>query len=242
MVAKSYQNNKILSEPFMENGRMYVFIETKSNPKKQVRWYDEKEYGKLYGKTPTSPKPAPVAIKRSFGPVKEVLGFGKGHIYIFTNVLDEYEDFFNRSPARYHRLFGWYVFEESEMPQLPAGVEMKPLYWDAVGGDDGYLRSDPEVKAAVDEILYPPSDSKFQGKLDERIERTVTILGAKKIEGQYGTSTFYLFEDAEGNRYTWTTSSREWPIGASKRIKGTVKGHAKARNEERTILTRCTEV
>lgn len=241
MVAKSYQNYKILCEPFIENGRSYVYVETKSNPKKQVRWYDEKEYGKMYGTAPASTQTV-VAKQRSFGPVKEVLGFGKGHIYIFTNVLEEYEDFFRRSPARYHRLFGWYIFEASEMPTLPTGVEAKPLYWKDVGGEDGYLLTDNEVKQAVDAILYPPSNSKFQGKLDDRIQRSITILAAKHIEGQYGTSIFYLMEDADGNRYTWTTSSREWAVGTKLTIKGTVKGHAKARNEERTVLTRCKEV
>ena len=49
MVAKSYQKLKIVKEPYMANGKMYVQVEMGNGAHKQVRWYSDKEYAKYYG-------------------------------------------------------------------------------------------------------------------------------------------------------------------------------------------------
>ena len=39
MVAKTYQSWKKLSEPFMENKRLYIMVERPKGGEKKVRWY-----------------------------------------------------------------------------------------------------------------------------------------------------------------------------------------------------------
>ena len=49
MVAKSYQGLEILCEPYeLAKGRLYVKVRTKSGANKEVRWYTEAEYAKMY--------------------------------------------------------------------------------------------------------------------------------------------------------------------------------------------------
>ena len=46
MVAKTYQSWKKLSEPFMENKRLYIMVERPKGGEKKVRWYNEAEYAR----------------------------------------------------------------------------------------------------------------------------------------------------------------------------------------------------
>ena len=49
MVAKSYQNLQRICEPYESKGRMYVKVLTAAGREKEVRWYTEREYMKIYG-------------------------------------------------------------------------------------------------------------------------------------------------------------------------------------------------
>ena len=101
MVAKSYQNRKIVSEPFSENGRLYVILDNN----KKVRWYSEKEYIKMY----PNEKPQ----DKSEDNLDKVLGFVKSFIYL---VKAEDEDILKTSNARYCRWWGWYVPSDEIIP------------------------------------------------------------------------------------------------------------------------------
>ena len=57
MVAKSFQNMEMLTEPFEENGRMYIKVRNpKTGTERKVRWYTEKEYNKMYPDSVVSQK------------------------------------------------------------------------------------------------------------------------------------------------------------------------------------------
>ena len=49
MVAKSYQNMEIVSDVYMVSGRKYVKVRDNKGAEKQVRWYSDAEYAKMYG-------------------------------------------------------------------------------------------------------------------------------------------------------------------------------------------------
>ena len=58
MVAPSFQAMTILSEPYTKNGKSYIDVRNeKTKTIRSVRWYDDKEYARAYGKatkaTPT---------------------------------------------------------------------------------------------------------------------------------------------------------------------------------------------
>lgn len=83
-VAKSYQALTQIGEPYELNGKMYVKVQAKSGAK-QVRWYTDREYAKMY--------PEDKSVLTSFGEdkkkspywrsQKDVLGFEEGFIWIF---------------------------------------------------------------------------------------------------------------------------------------------------------------
>ena len=99
MVAKSYQNRKIVSEPFSENGKLYVILDNN----KKVRWYSEKEYMKMY------PNEKPESVDDR----KNILGFIKSFVYL---VEAEDEEILKASNARYCCWWGWYVPSDEIIP------------------------------------------------------------------------------------------------------------------------------
>lgn len=237
MVAKSFQSMTIINEPYMVNGKMYVQVKNeKTGNTRQVRWYTEEEYAKMY------PEAKPVD-KNFFKPQKEVFGFDKGYITIFKGDTYANLEWFQKSIARYTRYWGWYIISTEEIPvDLPAGVDPIQLNWELVGNEDGSLKIESEVKRAVESLIYDEGISEYIGSIGERIEVTVTVTAARELDGYYGRSTMHTMEDEDGNVYVWTTGAKNWTVGSIKTIKGTIKDHKTFRNVKQTILTRCMEV
>lgn len=235
MVAKSYQKLKILSdEPYAKaNGKLYVKVMMKGGSEREVRWYNTEEYAKMYPGESVDPK-------MSFNQ-KNMLGFQKGYITIFKGNQEKYEDWFDNSIARYCRHWGWYVVSADTIPfDLPTGLEPVELKWEMVGcGTD--LKNDEEVRAAVQSLLSGSHPSTFQGKADERVELTLTVIKSEQTENYFGKKAHHLFEDEYGNRYVWDTAAKFWAEGSVKRVRATIKEHKVINNIQTTVLTRCME-
>lgn len=235
LVAKSYQNLEQICEPYTVNGRMYVKVRTKSGTEKQVRAYSEKEFARLWGDTPQTSQSS--QNKK----LKDVLGFTKGYITIFAGETYAALEWFRYSPARFHKLFGWYFTSTEELPQdVPSCIEPKQLLWTKVAKDDNTLLPDAAVLAAVNELIYPPSTSQFIGEVGERIERVLTVKRAIPIEGNYAPSTMHVMIDEESNEFVWVTSARTLEQGMIYNVRGTVKAHKVYQRTRQTYLTRCT--
>lgn len=235
LVAKSYQNLEQICEPYTVNGRMYVKVRTKSGTERQVRAYSEKEFARLWGDTPQTSQSS--QNKK----LKDVLGFTKGYITIFAGETYAALEWFRYSPARFHKLFGWYFTSTEELPQdVPSCIEPKQLLWTKVAKDDNTLLPDAAVLAAVNELIYPPSTSQFIGEVGERIERVLTVKRAIPIEGNYAPSTMHVMIDEESNEFVWVTSARTLEQGMIYNVRGTVKAHKVYQRTRQTYLTRCT--
>lgn len=237
MVAKSYQELEIVGEVFKSAGRQYVNVKLKSGKIKAVRWYEEKEYRKMYPDTPvitTTSTPT-----RS---VKEALGFTNDYITIFRGDTYAEIDWFHSSNARYARWWGWYIVSTEEIPaDLPAGIETIRLPWSAVGLDSGELKPEQSIKEAVEALIYEPSSSEYIGQIGERLEMTLTVEKAVVLEGEH-PSTLHVMRDECGNCFVWTTAAKNWAVGSTHHIRGTVKEHRTYKGEKQTVLTRCMEV
>lgn len=160
MVAKSYQNMAQIGEPYLKKGRMYVRVQ-QGTVQREVRWYTEEEYAKMYG----------IKIAKPVTPQKKILGFENGYITIFKGDTYANLEWFQRSIARYHKIWGWYVVSTEAVPfDLPVGLTPVTLDWDAVGSPDGVLYDDESVRKVVDDLLYEKSNSKFQGSINERLD------------------------------------------------------------------------
>ena len=142
LVAKTYQGLPVVQEPYEKNKKMYCKVRLKSGSEKEVRVYSQKEYEKMY--------PAPPA---KWKPQRELLGFGEdGFILIFNN-KPEFEEFYEKGPFRYHRIFGWYLPGNEIVPALLPGIVPKVLSWEIVGGNDGELIEEVALTKAFNKFI-----------------------------------------------------------------------------------------
>jgi hypothetical protein len=245
MVAKSYQGLKQLTEPYKHNGKMYVTIETKSGACKDVRWYSEAEYAKMYPDVKTAFTNDPF-----YRTQKDVLGFEKGYITIFKGVTANNEEWFeHKQECRWARNWGWYVPSTIAVPcDYPQGVQEIKLIWDNVGGEDGRLLIEDEVRKAVGKALLAATAKttvvpKPQWKIGERLDLVVKVIGKQTEENKhYNSKThFYELQDQKGNYYKWKTAAKDWSVGSKHHIRGTVKDFDELNGEACTVLTRCLE-
>lgn len=229
-VAKSYQRFNIVSGPYSVNGRMYVKLDNG----KQVRWYTDAEYAKMYGDAPAVPQKPKTE--------KEALGFAEGFITIFKGDTYAAIEWFRASVCKYNKIFGWYVPSTEEIPcDIPIGLEPIRIEWDCVSAEDGVsLRSESFAKEYAQQFLFEPSLSEFLGEVKDRLELEVTVKKAVELNGFYGRSTMHIMEDAVGNVLVWTTSAKTLVEGNQYNLRGTVKAHSIYKNTKQTVLTRCT--
>lgn len=236
MVAKSYQKLQQLGEPFQVGDKMYVNVQMKTKVK-AVRWYSEKEYKRLYGSSAV-----PASTDPYFKPQRDVLGFSAGYIYIFQNGMDEDDEYFKPSSARYAKWWGWYFVSTEPLPSnLPFGYNPVKLFWKEVGGSDGVLYSDEKVQEAVNRTLYPEETGKFVGNIGDRLELTLVVEKAIPFESQFGHSTMHVMKSAVGETFVWCTSAKSWAVGSEHTLRGTVKEHKIYNNIAQTVLSNCRE-
>lgn len=233
MVAKSYQHLQTLSDPYESKGRMYIKVRTAQGFEKQVRWYTEDEYYKMYPEEKKVNDPY-------YRSQKDVLGFENGFITIFKGNTFDAKDYLKEHGARYTKFWGWSFGSTVELPEdLPETLEPIRLEWSAVGLDNGNLKPEDQVKEAVDSVVCDPSPSEFVGEINERLDLNVRIKAAIELEGYYGKSTMHIMEDDAENVYVWTTSAKYLNPESWYHIRGTVKDHRVYKNTKQTVLTRC---
>ena len=234
-VAKSYQSLKINDEPYTLNGRQYVHVVTKTGSLKQVRWYSDAEYRRMY---PEDAK----KLQKAFKTQKQVLGFDEGYITIFKGNTYEDKEYFKFNSARYNKFWGWYFISTEPLPDdIPDDVEAVRLDWSLVGNDDGTLKNESEVIAAVENLIYDADDSEYVGNIGDKITVTVVVEKNVQLDGYYGPSSMHIMRDEIGNCYVWTTTAKNWEVGSEHTIIGTIKDHKTYRNVRQTVLTRCRE-
>lgn len=129
MVAPSFQSFEFLTEPYSSNGKMYIRVRNpKTGTERQVRWYDDAEFRKLYPKEKVEIK------NKYYRPRKEVLGFDKGYITVLAGAdLDKHAEWLAAAKARYHKQWGWYIISTEAIPENhPKEITMKKLLWEEV--------------------------------------------------------------------------------------------------------------
>ena len=235
-VAKSYIGLTQTCEPYMgDNNRWYVKVILKSGKEKEVRWYTDYEFEKMYNAVPEEKKP-----NEAVESIKKALGFENGFITIFRGDQESNNDWFKFSNARWAKWWGWYVASTEEVPeQLPFGIEPVKLYWADISTAEGFKPED-KLKAIVDSLLYGESDSQFVGRIGERLELIVKVDKAIPFDSAYGKTTMHIMHDDCGNEFIWTTGSKTLTVDNQYSMRGTVKDHRVYKGSNQTILTRCS--
>lgn len=144
MVAKSYEGLPQNGDPFEENGKWYVYITTKKGLEKKVRWYSIPEYKKLY--------PNEVVEDPYARPLKEVLGFKEGYVYLLKGDRAEFEKFSKTGAMRYNTVIGWFVCldDNSAVPEIFQKIR---LNWPAIATDDNTLRDPACIRDVVIQLV-----------------------------------------------------------------------------------------
>lgn len=237
-VAKSYQGLEIVQGEHKKNGKSYVIIKTKSGGLKQVRWYTNDEYAKMYPEVVEDKSMTP-----GYKPQKIVLGFEKGYITIFKGAKEEHEEWFRQSICRFAKWWGWYVPSDKEVPKdLPSGVQPVRLDWNGMGTDEDRLDKSTVVTKHVQATLSKFATSQRQGNIGDRLtELVVNIIQRIESENRYGKSFEYIMKDRKGNYYKWVTAAKDWEVGTHHIIRGSIKDFGEFEGEPLTILTRCME-
>lgn len=232
-VAKSFANLTQITEPYYIDGKQYVKVQNSHGFIRQVRWYTDYEYAKMYNKEEIS--------KDKKLNKKDALGFMNGYITIFKGNTYALKDWLKNQGAKYKPLWGWYFPSDVKLPErFPEGIEPKKLLWDDVCNPLGSdLAAKGYVEAAVATLIYDPCSSEYVGKVGERIDVVVRVERKSIFNGVYGLTNIYKMIDEDGNVYSWFTTTSPMEPGKNYVIRGTIKEHATYRNIKQTILSRC---
>lgn len=185
------------------------------------------------------------SLERQVGEVmsrRDSLGFNKGFITLLKGDQSLYEEWLRADAVcRYHGHFKWFIPSQCEVPQdLPKGLEPVTISAEEVFQDKSdELLSWDVIDARIAELLYGDSPSAHYGTIGTRYDLELTILNITTTTGAYGNKYFYLFVDADGNEFTWSTStSKDLSPHSTYTCRGTVKAHNVYKGRKQTELTR----
>jgi hypothetical protein len=84
-------------------------------------------------------------------------------------------------------------------------------------------------------------DSEHIGNIGERIKGIKAVITmVRGFDGQFGECFMVLFEDSDGNKFKWFTSTDvDYEVGDEVVVTGTVKKHDAYKGVKQTVLTRC---
>jgi len=231
-VARTYQNYHIEGEPFIQNGRKYVAVKTPTGVVKNVRWYTDAEYARMY------PEAKPVCAYD----YRKALGFkDAGYITVYFDKKKENEWWFKKEPnCYYHKIWGWYTHSDKEIPaNIPDGVSIRKLYWNNVSTPEGEV-TEASAQKGYDMISFDKATGNFIGNIGDRLDLVLVVNKIYLLQTRYGVSHMHIMHDEYGNEFIWTTSSRTLMKLTPYHIRGTVKDHRVYKGKNQTILTRCS--
>ena len=176
----------------------------------------------------------------------EVNGFsGYGVTYLVLGNSYSIKDKLKEAGFKFSPLLRWH--DSNCDFKLPEGCEYKELHYEDIfiwdeESHTTFMKDGAREK--IDLIFNPivESNSQFVGEIGERLRDVlVSIRNIGGFDSAYGYKWVYTFEDEEGNRYTWfTTSQQGVSIGARVSLTGTIKAHVEYKGAETTQLTRCS--
>lgn len=239
-VAKTYANMEISGDPFMENKRMYVNVISPKGLKK-VRWYSDAEYRRMYpGEENKNGKRNIMDFN-----ARHVFGFGDcGWIVLYKGDEDTLKSFVdaNHEAFRYNCTFGFYTPSRIPIPTLPTDIIPVQLNWEEVMDHDDRMKPHEVVQKIVAAKLGKLNNSKYQGAVNDWLQKEVKVAKKTSKESHFGTKHTYTLEDAEGNNYVWETGAKDYESGKTVSLKMKVKEHKEIDGNEVTVVWYCKEV
>lgn len=259
-VAKSYEGMKIISEPFLKEGRNYVRVKGTCsrcggsghyayNPidgtrcfrcggsgeeVHEVRWYTDKERAAMdrAANKKVEAKAKKIQEREAYKHTPEGNGFTNGFVIAILGNTYEIKDELKEAGAKYTSGLGWHFDSNEKVPVKYADRTRKIMWEDA--SVDGKIKSAEELKRLV-AVVSPINDSVHMYTVGERV-RNLTLKVYKVWEGP--DYTMHTLIDDNNNVFMWTTSSRTLPLNAKVTMDVTIKKHTEYKGIKQTILTR----
>lgn len=234
-VAKTYEKMALIGDPFQENGKMYVNVQSPKGVKK-VRWYSDAEYRRMY------PNATIIRDIMDFD-ARAAFGFGaEGYITLYKgrNVEEWAEN--DRHNIYYNLTFLYYTPGRLELPRLRDGITPMRLKWEQVVDHDNKMRPHAEVQKIVTKLIMDEGVSAYQGQVNEWIQKEVKVREKKSRESHYGEKHTYVLTDSENNTYIWETGAKDYTIDMAVSLKMKVKEHKEISGEKVTVVWYCKEV
>ena len=142
----------------------------------------------------------------------------------------EIKDKLKEAGAVFNKLLNWHFDHEPKGLNYPY-IKVNML-------DDDWS----EVINKANEALLPKCKSEFVGEVGDTVEVYCVFVKKATYSTKFGTMFVYTFEDEDENLFVWKTTTYfldSANLEDTVILKGTVKEHAKYKNQKQTILTRC---
>lgn len=259
-VAKSYEGMKIISEPFLYEGRKYVRVKGACsrcggsghyayNPMDgtrcfrcggsgeevhEVRWYTDKERAAM---DRAAEKRAEARAKKiqewkAYKHTPEYHGFTDGFVIAILGNTYEIKDELKEAGAKYTRGLGWHFDSNEKVPAKYADRTRMIMWEDA--SENGELKSVECLERLV--AVASPMDASIHKYMIGTRVRDLCLKVVKAWEGP--GYTMHTMTDEENNVYIWITSSRSIPVYAQVTMDATIKDNTEYKGIKQTVLTR----
>ncbi len=176
MVAPSFQSFEIIGEVFIKGAKPYVKVKNpKTGTVRDVRWYNEAEFAKAYGKKiETNAKVPGDGIdaawefywsEEGFDGLKHARGFDNGPILVLRGVRTrEDEEWCEKSIARYAVGIGWHFVSTDILPDdVPEHFKMVLLGWNEFrDGDDRHSKRPSQLAEIISKKVREKQFVKFK--------------------------------------------------------------------------------
>lgn len=216
-----------------------------------VRWYTDAQRATM--DRAAEKRAAAKAVKEEERRVKfaarNAFGFGeKGYITLIYGDNDKIKDWRDGLPQHtvwYNEIFGWFMPSTHEPVDItiPEDIHYTSLTWDTISDKNDpenlQMIDHAEVRKIVENMIYEPSKSQFQGEKDEWLIREVHIVKNIAVNNNYGECHLHLMEDADENVYVWITASKNFAEGKTLKMKMKVKDHQEYKGTKQTIVYYC---
>lgn len=172
--------------------------------------------------------------------IKIRMGFDNDSIVIFRGNTFPIKDELKAAGAKYNPLWGWWFKTMDDVPILPDGIDPLILDWKSVALSESEMKSEEEIKATVDTLLFPESDwvGDFVADIGDRVSVYLNVDRVVTLQNS-GAQMFVMYDDL-GNMYVWTTGTYpDMEAGKTYNIRGTMKDKRVYKGQRQNVLTRC---
>lgn len=101
-----------------------------------------------------------------------------------------------------------------------------------------YLRHVDKLQTAKRDAATRTNE--YYGEAKARVDLVLTVTKCRVVEGYYGLSTLVMFEDGARRTFKWFASGeKDFGVGDTVSVRGTIKAFDEYRSIKQTVLTRC---